>query len=174
MDCPYLKRGEDCMEKLLHKLRKIIEYLVYVMLSVMTIIICYQVFSRFFLNVTPPWIQELSLLLMVWVGFIGIATGLQDNSHIQINLFVNLLPDKAKLWITKIHRVVTILFGLFMVIQGGQFAYDMRTSYISGLNIPSAVLYYSVPISGVLIVLYLTLELFGKWHPIVDELEGDE
>ncbi|WP_413306615.1 TRAP transporter small permease [Bacillus sp. 1P10SD] len=160
------------MENLLAKLRKITEYLVYIMLSVMTIIICYQVFSRFVLNVTPPWIQELSLLLMVWIGFLGIAVGLQDNSHIQINLFINALPEKAKVWIGKLHRVSAILFGLFMVIQGGQFAYDMRTSTISGLNMPSAVLYYSVPVSGGLIILYLVFELFGKWHPVIDESEG--
>ncbi|MEH7300404.1 TRAP transporter small permease [Neobacillus drentensis] len=162
------------MENLLGKLRRITEYLVYIMLSVMTIIICYQVFSRFVLNVTPPWIQELSLLLMVWIGFLGIAVGIQDNSHIQINLFINALPERAKVWVGKFHRVLAILFGIFMVIQGGQFAHEMRTSTISGLNVPSAVLYYSVPVSGGLIVLYLVLELFGKWHPTIVDGEGDE
>lgn len=162
------------MENMLLKLRKVVEFLVYIMLIVMTVIICYQVFSRFVLNVTPPWIQELSLLLMVWIGFLGIAVGIQDNSHIQINLFMKALPEKGKWFLAKFHRVLAILFGLFMVVQGGQFAYDMRTSMISGLNVPSAVLYYSVPVSGVLIVLYLLLELVGKWHPVVDDVEGDE
>lgn len=133
------------------------------MIVIMTVIIGYQVFSRFVLNFTPPWIQPLSLLLMVWIGFIGIAIGIQDNTHIKINLFVSMMPDKVQKVLIYMQRVLAILFGFFMLVQGLIFSYDMKDSTMSGLSMPSAVLYASIPISGLLVVLYLLFEFSGKW-----------
>src|SRR5699024_3874949 len=101
------------IEKTLLQLRRIVEYLIYIMIATMSIIIGIQVFSRFFLNYTPPWIQPLSLLLMVWVGFIGIAVGIQDKEHIKLNLFVSLMPLKIQKTLEKIQRVFAFAFGVF-------------------------------------------------------------
>ncbi len=143
------------------------------MIVLMTIIISYQVISRFVFNYTPSWIQPLSLLFMVWVGFLGIAIGIQDNSHIKINFFVSKMPDNIQRLLHLFQRVVAILFGLFMVVEGGKFSYNMIDSYISGLNMPSAILYAAVPVAGVLVIVYLLFEFLGKWKGINEESEGE-
>jgi TRAP-type C4-dicarboxylate transport system permease small subunit len=159
------------IREILKGTRKFVEYIVYTLLVLMTVVICWQVFSRFVLGVTPSWIQELSLLLMVWLGFLGIALGFQDHSHIKITLLENRMPLKMKRVVQLFHRLLAMLFGLFMVMEGTKFANSMSTSYIPGLKIPSAVLYFAVPISGILIVIYIIAEILGMWRPVVNEGE---
>lgn len=157
------------LTKILLKIRKITESLTLFMIIFMTAIISYQVISRYVFNYTPPWIQPLSLLLMVWIGFIGIAIGIQDDSHIKINLFVSKLPNKIQKVVLKMQRILAIIFGMFMVIEGGRFAYSMKNSFISGLNTPSAILYAAVPVAGLLVIFYLIFEFFGIWKVKEDE-----
>jgi TRAP-type transport system small permease protein len=162
------------IEKFLFKARKLTESFTLLMIAVMSIIICIQVVARYIFNYTPPWIQPLSLLLMVWIGFIGIAVGIQDDSHIKINLFVGKMPKSLQKWVVKLQRLLAFLFGLFMFIEGSKFSYSMKDSFIPGINTPSAVLYVVVPIAGLLTILYLFFEFFGKWEGIADEGEGEE
>ncbi|WP_080843916.1 TRAP transporter small permease [Cytobacillus gottheilii] len=157
--------------KMLLHIRKLTESFVLLMIVLMTMIISYQVISRFVFNTTPPWIQPLSLLLMVWIGFIGIAIGIQDNSHIKINLFVEKMPKKIQTLLNYTQRVLAVLFGLFMVIEGGKFSLSMLSSSIPGLKVPSAVLYIAVPLAGLLIIVYLICEFLGKWESLSEESE---
>lgn len=159
--------------KILLTIRKLTEAFVLLMIVLMTVIISYQVISRFVFNTTPPWIQPLSLLLMVWIGFLGIAIGIQDNSHIKINLFVEKTPKKIQELLHFVQRLLAVLFGLFMVIEGGKFSLSMLSSSIPGLKVPSAILYMAVPLAGLLVIVYLLFEFFGKWEGINEESEVD-
>ena len=153
------------IEGYLRRFRDITAYFSYLMIAIMTVIICYQVFSRLILGSTPAWIQEASLLLLVWIGFIGIAFGIQDNSHIQINMLVSKLPAKMQKILYGFQRLLALAFGVLMLFEGGKFAYDMRNSIISGLGLPSSFIYISVPVGAFIIIVYVIFEFFGKWDP---------
>ncbi|MDQ0482464.1 TRAP transporter small permease [Guptibacillus hwajinpoensis] len=162
------------MNQVLMTIRKITEAFVLVMIGLMAVIISYQVISRFGFNYTPTWIQPMSLLLMVWIGFLGIAIGFQDHSHIRITIFEDQLPVKIKRGLHILQRLLAIVFGLFMFIEGSKFAYDMLGSSIPGIGIPSAVLYVVVPAAGALIITYLLFEFMGVWKGYTDESEVEE
>jgi TRAP-type transport system small permease protein len=152
-------------------LRKTTESFVLLMIVIMTVIISYQVISRFGLNYTPTWIQPMSLLLMVWIGFLGIAIGFQDNSHIRITLFEEKMPKKLQRVMTVLQRLLAILFGFFMLIEGSKFSYKMLDSSIPGIGVPSAFLYVVVPAAGALIIIYLLSEFLGLWQGVKEESE---
>lgn len=162
------------MNKVLITIRKATESFVLIMIGLMAIIISYQVISRFGFNYTPTWIQPMSLLLMVWIGFLGIAIGFQDHSHIRITIFEDKLPDKLKSGLQVFQRLLAILFGIFMLIEGSKFSYKMLGSSIPGIGIPSAILYFVVPAAGALIIIYLFFEFMGVWKGYVDKMEVEE
>jgi TRAP-type C4-dicarboxylate transport system permease small subunit len=162
------------MQQFLFTIRKFIQYIVYAIIVLMILIICWQVLSRFFLGQAPSWSQELSLLLMVWGGFFSIALGFQDNTHIRVTLLTNKLPLSAQKVTQFINRILSLLFGLFMIVQGGGFAIDMRTSLIPGLKLPSIVLYSAVPVAGLLIAIYVIAEILGKWNSNFEETGAEE
>lgn len=143
----------------LSRLDSLFEYAALLFLVAMTLIIAWQVFSRYVLNHTPNWSEELALVLMVWVGFFGIALGFRERLHIAIELFVRRMPERVQRVIEKAIYGLIVLFGLYLVVQGSQFTALANLSTLPGTGLPSGVLYACMPISGVMVCVYGLLQL---------------
>lgn len=137
------------------------EYLGLIFLSAMAGIVSWQVFSRYVLNSTPSWSEEVTLLLMVWVGFIGIAIGFRERLHISIEFVVTRFPETLQRWVGRGTWALTLLFGLYLVVQGWEFTVLTFRSTLPATQLPSSVLYAIMPVSGAMICVYAVLNLIG-------------
>lgn len=145
----------------LSRLDSLFEFLGLAFLSVMILIVTWQVFSRYVLNTTPFWSEEITLVLMVWVGFIGIAIGFRERLHIAVEILVRRFPETVQKWIEKGVLVLIFSFGLYLLVQGWQFTVLMGQSTLAATKLPSSVLYVIMPIAGLMIGSYALLNLFG-------------
>ncbi len=132
------------------------------MLTVMVIVIIYQVFSRQILSSTPSWTEELSRILFIWVGFLGIAYGFKEKLHIGVGLLVGMFPEAIQDLFDYIAKVLIIMLGVVMVYYGWEFTVLMSNSTLPGTKLPSSVLYASIPVSGFFIFIYAIELLFKK------------
>lgn len=156
-------------------LDKLLVFVSLTALLAMIVIIIYQVFSRQIFKTTPSWSEELSLLLFVWVSFLGIAYGFRRKLHIGVGFFVGLFPAKAQHICDLFAKVLIVLFGGVFVYFGWNFTVLMGGSTMAGTGLPSSVLYAVLPISGVYIVMYGIELLFvkGLHQEYNDEIDTD-
>jgi len=74
------------------------------------------VFGRYVLNATPTWVEQLALLLVCYITYLGEAVGIHENTHLGVSLFRDSLgakvSDSLKLFIDALLAV----FGLIMMI----------------------------------------------------------
>ncbi|WP_332633501.1 TRAP transporter small permease [Halalkalibacter flavus] len=132
------------------------------LLTVMTLTIIYQVFSRQLLGTTPAWSEQFSKLLFVWVSFMGIAYGFRAKLHIGVGLFVGMLPEKVQDVFDYIAKILIIMFGIVLIYYGFEFTILMNNSSMPGLGVPSSVLYAAIPVSGFFVLVYGIELLFKK------------
>jgi len=139
------------------KIDKILGNMLIIIMSVMVINVIWQVFTRFVVGTPSSFTDELARYLMIWLGILGAAYVSGKNMHVAIDV----LPQKAtpktqkKLKITV--YVLIILFALFAMVIGG-----CRLVYITyvldqqspALQIPLALVYLAIPLSGLLIIYY--------------------
>src|SRR4030042_2113682 len=90
--------------KMINIFEKIITAFSAVMLGILSILICAQVFaryviSRFITNINVFWIEEISVTIMMWIGLLGAAGCVWTDSHMSLNLFLEKIPVKIKIWI---------------------------------------------------------------------------
>jgi TRAP-type C4-dicarboxylate transport system permease small subunit len=149
------------IKKIFDLLEAILENLAMIFLVFMTIIIIGQVFTRYFLNFTAAWSEEVALILMVWFGFIGIALGVKRRTHLAIEYFVSLLNDKAQTIVFKYIDLTIIFFGAVLAYNGFKLVEVTKASTMAGTGLPASTLYLMVPISGIMIVIYSLLKLLG-------------
>jgi TRAP-type C4-dicarboxylate transport system permease small subunit len=64
---------------------------------VLAIVIFYQFFTRYALNDSASWTEEIARYLLIATAFIGAAVNVRKNNHIQVDFFYRLLPR----WITR-------------------------------------------------------------------------
>ena len=101
---------------------------------VMTAIVAWQVFARYVLNASPSWTEPASILVMSWFIFLGAAVGVRENFHMGFDVLLHFLPDGAEPWMRAISDLAVLVFGLGMVVYGGQLMIQTWTATIPVLQ----------------------------------------
>ncbi len=140
--------------------RVLLEY-AKVVLLVIVFIVSAQVFSRKVLNTSIRWSEEVALLLMVWMAFISMAIGVEKDLHIAILMFFNKFPKKVQFVIAKINTIATMFFGFILVIYGSRLVSSTMSSTLPATQWPAGILYIMMPVSGIFIIYFTLLSLFG-------------
>ena len=130
-------------------------------LIAMVLVVSWQVFGRFVLQSSPRWTSEVSLLLIGWLGFLGIAIGIREGSHIAVGYFSDKLPDAFQPAIDRLGPLLMVIFGGYLVVQGWDFTQLMMANTMPATGLPRAWQYAAMPVSGVLVLLYGGMQLFG-------------
>jgi TRAP-type C4-dicarboxylate transport system permease small subunit len=140
-------------------------------LVVLVVTFGWLVFGRYVLNATPTWVEQLALLLVCYIAFLGAAAGVRDDTHLGVSVFRDMLPVKLQKVIMIVIDLILSAFGVVMLLAGMtlmQFGWD---SNLPILNIPESFRTLAITLCGALIALHagsrglLRLLTFGQWHP---------
>lgn len=143
----------------------LMESVALVCLTLMVVVISFQVFTRNVLSYTPSWGEAAAMILMVWFAFIGISIGIKENLHISIELFYKKFPRNIKNVLDVITKLLIIIVGIIFIYYGIQFTILMTNSTLAGTKLPSSVLYVPLPLAGILMTIYGIESLFpNKQH----------
>ena len=165
------------VETLLDVIRLICMFVASVCIVVLVITFGWLVFGRYVLNETPTWVEQLALLLICYIVFLGAAAGVREDSHLGVSLFRDLMPLVVqKILIIAIDLAVAG-FGIVMLLAGiklVQFGWD---SNLPMLNIPESFRTFAITLCGALICglagtrALLRLLTFKQWqvHPPAKE-----
>lgn len=153
-----------------------IENIALLALASMTIIVTVQVFTRKLFKFVFFWSDEITLLLLVWTSFLGIAIGFREKLHIAMDSFTRLFPKPVNKVLDIVIGLSTFAFGAYLIIYGWEFAALMHKNTMSATKWPGSVPYIISPITGVLVCFYSALQLLGIHtvrHAAVDEGVGE-
>lgn len=137
-----------------------------VMILAMTLLILGQVFWRYVLEAPFVWSEELSLLLLTWIAFLGAPLLLMRNEHLGIEIFVERMPPAAARLALLLGRALVLVFCLCVTYGAWILMEKTRNSITPGLQISVAWQYGSAFVGGLLLSLValeqLVLALLGR------------
>jgi TRAP-type C4-dicarboxylate transport system permease small subunit len=58
-------------------------------------VVFYQFFTRYALNDSASWTEEIARYLLIATAFVGAAVNVRKNNHIQVDFFYRLLPRRV-------------------------------------------------------------------------------
>lgn len=144
------------------------------LLIAMTLLVLYQVFTRYVLSSPSDFTEEVVRYLLMWTGFIGAAYAFSTRQHMAL-VFIRdkLTPERKKILMAFIDLII-LLFAVFvMVIGGTKLAFSAAREFSALLGISRGIVYSMAPISGVFITLAQVINL---WEDITGnkiEEEGE-
>ncbi|MFC1859844.1 TRAP transporter small permease [Thermodesulfobacteriota bacterium] len=116
----------------------------------MTVIVAVQVFSRYVLNHSLFWSEELARYMLVWLSFLGATAAYRRNVHPGIDVITNRLPASMRKGAAILAHSATItLFGI-MIVYGFKFSYFVRLQITPALHIPKWIILGIIPLSGLI------------------------
>ena len=87
------------------------DWLAFAIFWVLAIVIFYQFFTRYALNDSASWTEEIARYLLIMTVFVGAAMNVRKNNHIQVDFFYRILP---RWWTRPMSVVVDALRILFL------------------------------------------------------------
>jgi TRAP-type C4-dicarboxylate transport system permease small subunit len=150
------------MKKLIDK---ILEIIMIAMVITITIAVVWQVMSRYIFNAPSSFTEELAKFLLIWITFLGAIY----TSNKKLNIAIDLLPGRLKPPFSNYLKIIihsfVILFSLVVMVTGGSnlvYLNWILGQQTAALQIPIALVYLILPVSGVLIIFYETAYIYKE------------
>lgn len=123
------------------------------------------VFFRYGLNSPLMWSNELGMLALLWLTFIGAALVYREHGHIAVEVLRERLPPRAQQWLG---AAIVVMIALAVAIVGWKMLTLIPLQHqkmISALGIPRSV--YGIPVlwmSVSMVVTSLRDLAAMRWH----------
>ena len=101
----------------------------------------YQFFTRYVLNNSASWTEEIARYLLIGTVFVGAAIGVAKNNHIQVDLLYRYLPRPVGRVLAIVVDVLRIAFFAAMAVLTVQMMIRMSGQMMTIVDIPINVLY---------------------------------
>ncbi len=128
----------------------------------MALVVTLQVVARYCFRHSPFWTEEIATNLMMWIGLLGAAGAVWTDSHMDLKMIVNRLPQAVQLWVRVLGDFLIVYFALHLTIYGGQLTLNLMNGTLSSLPIAVGYTYMVVPISGVLIIFFALVKALSR------------
>lgn len=123
-------------------------------LVVLTVIFGWLVFGRYVLNATPTWVEQVSLLLVMTIAFLGAAVGVHENTHLAVNMLRSWFPGRVRTVLVILTDILLAGFGALMFWHGWSLTAFKWGSMIPLLNVPEGLRSLPLTVGGGLILLF--------------------
>ena len=100
------------MKRFLHKTADAMMAIACISLAACVLTNAYEIFMRFFFAKSLYWIQDFTLLTMLWFIFPGMVKIANKGNDISVDLFLSKLPGKAQRVVKMAVDILVTLFSL--------------------------------------------------------------
>jgi C4-dicarboxylate transporter, DctQ subunit len=80
-------------------------------IMITTALVFLAVITRYFFDFTPPWIEELTTYLTLWIVFVGAALCVKKTEHVKVDIVFHMVSKRAG---QILMGVLSILSGVFI------------------------------------------------------------
>jgi TRAP-type C4-dicarboxylate transport system permease small subunit len=143
-------------------LENLVEGVCMVLVVALAVVVFLQVFNRFVLKAPLAWSEDLAMLLFQWVAFLGAAVGVKRIRHFGIELVVKRMSAKTRHWIEILIPWIMGFVALTMVTEGYKLILFNKNRIYSSMDLSYIWTYLAIPVSGVLIIIFLIQQEVGR------------
>lgn len=130
----------------------------------MSLVVAAQVFSRYVLNHSLFWSEELARYFLVWLTFLGATVAYHRGVHPGVDvLYRRLSPGFQRAFRILVHLAAIGLFGV-MTVYGVRFAWFVRLQITPALGMPKWVVLGIIPLAGLIFLLHALSFLIAEFR----------
>ncbi|MCD8250199.1 MAG: TRAP transporter small permease [Lachnospiraceae bacterium] len=151
-------------DKVKYYLNNFETYVAAILFAIIGILLAVQVFSRYVLNHSFSWTEELGTLLFVPMIYCGIASAVTNRKHVSIEIVQQLVPYKVRKALLILSDVIFLVFCIY--IQGPLYTVieNLGDSVTDLMRIPKTYIYIWIPIILLLRGVRIIQDIWRLWH----------
>jgi TRAP-type transport system small permease protein len=116
-----------------------------------------QFFTRYFLNNSASWTEEIARYLLIGTVFVGASIGVAKNNHIQVDLLYRYLPAGLATGLSRVVDALRVVFFATMSVLTVQMMLKMGNYQMTIVDLPMNIVY------GVCLFGFAAMALRSAW-----------
>jgi TRAP-type C4-dicarboxylate transport system permease small subunit len=112
------------------------------------------VWSRYVLQATFQWYDEVARLCFVWMVFLGAASAVRRGAHFRLHLLVDRLGPRLRRMNDLVVGLLVVVFGGVLVAGGVAMWPVARRQVTDSLELSMLWFYGALPVGGALMILF--------------------
>ena len=147
--------------------------------TVLVLVVCYDVFTRYILNESSVGVQELEWHIFAVIFLLGASYTYKIDDHVRVDVFYTKFSEKTKAWVNFLGVIVFLIPLCFIIIYTSDFF--VLNSFRMGETSPDAgglparyILKAFIPLSFFLIFLQGLSEAFKSFIKITNDSIPDK
>lgn len=129
--------------------------------ALLLVLMNYAVFTRFVLNASVAWSEELPAHLLAALTFIGAAYLTRTNEHLGFDSVLVALPELAQRAVLVVVLALMALFAATLSYYSAIAAWSFGGRELISINLPIYLFRGAVPIGGAIIFLICVIRIAG-------------
>lgn len=146
---------------LFEKLANFLKKITAVMMMALVVVVTIQIVGRMAFTLSTPWTEELAKYLLIWISFVGGVVCLIKGEHLLVDILYVKFSPRLKKYARLANDVIVIAFTCVLLVGGIQLCTNpiIRRSLTPAMQMPRVWLYYVLPVTMGLMMLYAILDL---------------
>lgn len=163
------------IEQLYDFIFRVAEVVLILVAVLVFIAVSVAVFSRFVMNSSVPWADELPALALIWLTFLGAAVLSKRNENLNFDGVSASLPLSIQRLLDVFNSVVILIFLAILVYYGWKFTIQTWSRTAITLPLNMGLVRLIVPLSGVLMMLVYANRIYRAIRGLpLAQPEGDQ
>lgn len=119
----------------------------------LALVVGVQFFTRYVLNDSIGWTEEIARYLLIGVTFFGATIAVRKNTHISVEFFYRYLPGRPGRVLSSVVDIIRIMF--FGMAAWITFKLALKTNQkMTSIELSKKIIYYSVVVAFVVMTIY--------------------
>ncbi|MBL6454092.1 TRAP transporter small permease [Belnapia sp. T6] len=127
-------------------------------------IVFLQFFTRYVLNSSLSWTEEIAQYMLMVLTFTGSAMAARRGTHIAVEFFLDKLPASARRLAHGLVAVLSTTFFAISILLCWQVAQAMQFQPMIALDQPLSLIYYGILLGLVLTTIRSALHGIARWR----------
>jgi TRAP-type C4-dicarboxylate transport system permease small subunit len=154
---------------------RVVEIAMSLALVGVTVMVVLQVFFRYVLESPLSFTEEIARFLTIWTALLGASLGVRSGSHFAVIYLTGRLPSRVRTAVLGIVQVGAAAFVVLLLVTGLQYMQSTAIQVSPASRVPLGLVYGAVPVSALLMLLFLFTEAAGgPPRPLGSELGAEE
>lgn len=155
----------EALHKVRNSLMKVLGLCIIVLFAVMTIIGTYQIVTRYFFNRPSTVSEELLTYSFTWMALLASAYVFGKRDHMRMGFLADKLTGSGRKCLEIAIDALTFVFAAVVMVYGG-IAITKLTMIqtTASLRIPMGYIYMIVPVTGILIMVFSSINALDMLH----------
>ncbi len=145
---------------------------VLIVFSILFVIVALQFFTRYVLNDSLGWTEEIARYFLIVLGFLGGVTCVRKGKHIYLEFAYSLMPRGLIKPIVTLSESLVLFFWGYCGFLAIELAQKTRSNMVS-IDLPKAYIYYVVSAGCFLMAIFTIKTLFNVIRKSSDQVSHD-